>query len=159
LAHPAFTLAFIDVANHVFLVAAITLAILILALLAAALERFVAAVGRADDILVDAIAGMERTTALRFYGIYQRRTKNVGIAWVLSVVLGPFGAYAYLGYWGRAAIALITLNGLGGWWIESWFSIPQIVLMDKRALAENALAQLPFVLAQDAVHAPAGVRA
>lgn len=143
-------LGFVDVALKVISVAWVALAILILALLASALERFLVAAERADDIMFEALAGLEQTTARRLYQLFKTRSKNIGVAWLLSVVLGPFGAYAYLGNWGRAALALVTLNGFGAWWIESWFSIPQLVLMQKREIAASSIADLPFVMAQDA---------
>ncbi len=137
-------LAFIDVARSVILVAWVTLAILILALLAAAVERFIVASSRADDILAEALLSVDEPTARKFYPIFKRRAKNVGVAWILSVITGPLGAYLYLGDYGRAAIALVTLNGLGAWWIASWFIIPQAVLIDLRADAKNSLAELAF---------------
>jgi len=143
-------LGFVDVALKVISVAWIALAILILALLASALERFLVAAERADDIMFEALAGLERDAALRLYHAFKTRSKNIGVAWLLSVVLGPCGAYAYLGNWGRAALALVTLNGFGAWWIESWFSIPQLVLIQKREIAARSIADLPFMMSQDA---------
>jgi hypothetical protein len=138
------TLAFIDVARSVILVAWIALAILILALLAAAVERFIVASSRADDILFEALLPLDEATAQRFYPLFKRRAKNVGVAWVLSVVTGPLGAYLYLGDYGRAALALVTLNGLGAWWIASWFIIPQAVLISLRADVKACTGDLAF---------------
>jgi hypothetical protein len=138
------TLAFIDVARSVILVAWVALAILILALLAAAVERFVVASARADDILFEALLPLDEPTARRFYPLFKRRSKNVGIAWLLSVVTGPLGAYLYLGDYGRAALALVTLNGLGAWWIASWFIIPQAVLIALRSDVKTSIADLNF---------------
>lgn len=138
------TLAFIDVARSVILVAWVALAILIAALFAAAVERFVVAASRADDIIFEAVLGLDEPTARRFYPLFKRRAKNVGVAWILSVVTGPLGAYLYLGDYGRAALALVTLNGLGAWWIASWFIIPQAVLIRLRADATATIADLDY---------------
>jgi hypothetical protein len=137
-------LAFIDVARSVIVVAWSALAILILALLAAAVERFAVASSRADDILFEALLPLDEAAARKFYPLFKRRAKNVGIAWILSVVTGPLGAYLYLGDYGRAALALVTLNGLGAWWIASWFIIPQAVLIALRADVESSIADLKF---------------
>jgi len=136
--------AFIDVARSVIIVAWVTLVILILALLAAAVERFIVASSRADDILFEAVLGLEEPAARKFYPAFKHRAKNVGVAWILSVVTGPLGAYLYLGDYGRAAIALVTLNGLGAWWIASWFIIPQAVLIRLRADVTATIADLKF---------------
>jgi hypothetical protein len=122
----------------------VALVLLILALLAAAVERFIVASARADDILFEALVPLDEPTARRFYPLFKRRAKNVGVAWILSVVTGPLGAYLYLGDYGRAALALVTLNGLGAWWIASWFIIPQAVLIDLRADVKNCIADLNF---------------
>jgi hypothetical protein len=137
-------LAFDAVAHSVIIVAWVTLALLILALLAAAVERFIVASSRADDILFEALLPLDEDAARRFYPLFKRRAKNVGVAWVLSVVTGPLGAYLYLGDYGRAALALVTLNGLGAWWIASWFIIPQAVLIALRAEVKNSIADLTF---------------
>jgi len=136
--------AFIDVARSVIIVAWVSLVILILALLAAAVERFIVASSRADDILFEAVLELDEPAARKFYPVFKHRAKNVGVAWILSVVTGPLGAYLYLGDYGRAAIALVTLNGLGAWWIASWFIIPQAVLIRLRADVTATIADLKF---------------
>ena len=139
-------LAFNDTAVRVITVAWWALGILVLALLAAAVNRALVAVSRADDIVFEATVGLDAERARRFYALYQQRgPKNVALAWILSVVLGPIGAYAYLQQWRWFTIALLTLNGFGGWWVESWFSIPQLVLIENRRIARFTLEQLPYV--------------
>lgn len=146
-------LAFDDVGWHVITVAWITLAILLLALFIGALDRFLVAVGCADEIVFEATLGLDRASAITFYSLYRsRRPKNVAVAWILSVVLGPIGAFGYMEQWGKFAAALFTLNGLGAWWIESLFSIPQLVLIENRRSATWALEQLPFALQLEARH-------
>ncbi|GAC1432489.1 MAG: hypothetical protein NVSMB5_26350 [Candidatus Velthaea sp.] len=145
-------LAFNDVALRVIDVAWWSLGILVLALLAAAANRFFVTVGRADDIVFEATLGLDRTSAQRFYALYlSRKPKNLAIAWFLTVLLGPIGAFAYMEQWGKFTAALFTLNGFGAWWIESWFSVPHLVLMENRRIAQSSLEQLPFVMRQDAL--------
>lgn len=148
-------LAFDDVALHVLAVAWITLAILLLALLAAAANRFFVAAGRGDDLVFELTLGLDPQSATHFYQRYRRlRPKNVAIAWFLCVLFGPIGAFLYMEQWGKFAAAVFTLNGLGAWWIESLFSVPQLVLIENRQLAEAVLEQLPFTMrAEAAIHA------
>ncbi len=127
---------------HVIAVAWIALAILIAALLAAAIRFAVFAVGDANDILFASFAELPADRARYTYAFVRERSRNVAIAFALSVIAGPFGAYLYLGEYGKAILALVTLNGLGAWWIESWFSIPQVVLMRNCRLVLDARASL-----------------
>jgi hypothetical protein len=144
-------LAFDEVGWRVIQVSWTTLAILLLALFVGAADRFFAAVGSSDEIVFQATLGLDRVSAMTFYSLYRsRRPKNVAIAWILSVILGPIGAFGYMEQWGKFAAALFTLNGLGGWWIESLFSVPQLVLMENRRSAQWALEQLPFALQLEA---------
>src|ERR1700694_269927 len=83
-----YTLAFIDVALRVITVAWVALGILVAALLAAAIERFLVASERADDIVFETLAGLDRPTAMRAYVLFKTRTKNIGVAFLLSIVLG-----------------------------------------------------------------------
>ncbi|GAC1427028.1 MAG: hypothetical protein NVSMB64_33140 [Candidatus Velthaea sp.] len=143
-------LAFTDVALRVIGVAWWSLGILVLALLAAAANRFFIAVEQADEIVLQATLGLDRTAAQRFFTLYRSfRPKNVAVAWFLAVLLGPIGAFGYLQQWGKFTLALLTFNGLGAWWIESWFSVPQSVMLENRRIAKAALEQLPFVMRQD----------
>jgi hypothetical protein len=146
---PIAPIAFDDVGNAVFTVARVTLALLILGLLASAAAAVAASTRRADDLVYESMLGLDRESGVTFYELYRsRRPKNVTFAWLLSVVTGPFGAFAYLRNWPMCALALVTLNGLGAWWIESWFSVPALVTIENRASAQWALEQLPYVLGQ-----------
>jgi len=140
-------LAFDEVGWRIIQVAWTTLVILLVALFVGAAERFFAAVGRSDEIVFQATLGLDRASAMTFYSLYRsRRPKNVAVAWILSVILGPIGAFGYMEQWGKFAAALFTLNGLGAWWIESLYSVPQLVLIENRRSAQWALEQLPFAL-------------
>ncbi len=140
-------LAFDDVGMSVFRVAWITLVLLIVLLFAGSIRYFASTISRADDIVFESVAGLDRASALTFHELYRgRRPKNVAVAWILAVVTGPFGAFGYLGDWPKCFAALLTLNGLGAWWIESWFSVPQLVLIANRRSATWAMDQLPYVM-------------
>jgi len=142
-------IAFDDVGNAVFTVARVTLALLIFGLLASAAASVAASTRRADDLVYESMLGLDRESGVTFYELYRgRRPKNVTFAWLLSVVTGPFGAFAYMQNWPMCALAFVTLNGLGAWWIESWFSVPALVMIENRASARWALDQLPYVLEQ-----------
>ena len=142
--------AFDDVGSEVFAIARITLVLLIVALLASAARMVVSVIRREDDIVYEAMLGLDRVSAEAFYRLYRgREPKNVTFAWLCAVVAGPIGAFGYLRDWRAFALALLSLNGLGIWWIESWFSIPQLVLMRNRYVAHWALDQVPYVLKRD----------
>jgi hypothetical protein len=139
-------LALSGVGATVFQLAAALLAVLILALLAASARYFAETVRRADAIVVDAMLGLDRAGMIAFYDIYcGMRPANVAIAWFLAVLFGPLGAFIYLRD-GRFVIALVTLNGLGFWSIESWFSVPQLVMLQNRQKAAWALELVPAAL-------------
>jgi len=149
--HVSIFLAFDDVGWHVIEVAWFSLAILLLALFIGAADRFFVALGNCDGIVFESTLGLDRSSAMKFYSLYlSRRPKHVAVAWILSVLFGPIGAFGYLEQWGKFSAALFTLNGLGAWWIESLFSVPQLVLMENRRNAQWALEQLPFALQLDA---------
>lgn len=145
---PLEVLAFSGVGLTVFQVASTLLAVLLLGLLAASARYFGEAVVRADAIVVEAMLGLDRAGMLAFYDIYRgMRPANVAVAWFLSVIFGPFGSLLYLRD-GRFVVALITLNGLGLWSIESWFSVPQLVILQNRQKAAWALELVPAALAK-----------
>ncbi len=144
------SITFDDVGNAVFGVARITLALLILGLLASAAAAVAASTRRADDIVYESMVGLDRESGVKFYELYRgRRPKNVTFAWLLSVITGPLGAFAYMRNWKLCALAFVTLNGFGAWWIESWFSVPALVMIENRANARWALDQLPYAMEQE----------
>jgi hypothetical protein len=143
-------IAFDDVGNAVFTVARVTLTLLILALLASAAAAVAASTKRADDLVYESMLGLDRESGVKFYELYRgRKPKNVTFVWLLSVVAGPLGAFAYMRKWRLFALAVVTLNGLGAWWIESWFSVPALVMLENRENARWALEQLPYVMEQE----------
>jgi hypothetical protein len=143
-------LAFDNVGLEVFAVARITLALLILALLASAARTVVSVISQENDIVYEAMLGLDRAGGEAFYRLYRsREPKSAAFAWLCSVVAGPIGAFGYLRDWRIFSLALVTLNGLGGWWIESWFSVPQLVLIRNRRIARWAVDQVPYVLQGD----------
>jgi ABC-type Mn2+/Zn2+ transport system permease subunit len=147
---PITMLAFDDVGLHVFTVAWVTLSLLIFGLLASAAQALARVVGRADDIVYESMLGLDHASAQQFYRLYRsRHPKNVAFAWLCSVVAGPIGAFGYLRKWRLFAAAVVSLNGLGAWWIESWFSVPQIVLMENRDIAKWAIDRLADTPAGD----------
>ena len=140
---------FDDVGNLVFTVARTTLAVLILALLASSASALAATVRRSDDIVYESMLGLDRDSGATFYALYQsRRPKSVAFAWLCAVVAGPIGAFGYMRNWRLFATAVVTLNGLGAWWIESWFSVPQLVIIENRANARWAIEQLAYAMKQ-----------
>jgi uncharacterized protein YjeT (DUF2065 family) len=143
-------LAFDDVALRVIGIAWWAFGILVAALFLAAMNNFFFTIGRADDVIFEAVLGLDAPAAVKFYELYREfKPKNVAVAWFLTVVLGPIGTFLYLEQWGKFAAAIVTLNGFGAWWIESWFSTPRLVLDQNRRIARTVLAQLSFALKQD----------
>ena len=133
----------------VFRVAAVLLFILILALLAAAARYFANTIPRADRIVIEALLDLDNAGILAFWDIYRgMRPANVAVAWFLAVLFGPLGAFFYLRDGRRFFLALLTLNGLGVWSLESWFSVPQIVLLQNRQKAAWARELVPAALAR-----------
>jgi len=144
------SIAFDDVGNAVFAVARITLLLLVLGLLASAAAAVAASTRRADDLVYESMLDLDRESGAKFYELYRgRRPKNVTFAWLLAVVAGPLAAFAYLRNWRLCALAFVTLNGFGAWWIESWFSVPALVMIENRASARWALEQLPYVMERE----------
>jgi hypothetical protein len=140
-------LAFDAVGIDVIRTASITLAVLVVALLLASARYAFPHIARSDDIVFEAALGLDRISALTFYELYrERRPKNVAAAWFFAVLFGPIGAFAYLRAWPKFTAALLTLNGLGAWWLESWFSVPQLVTIENARIAREAVELVPAVL-------------
>lgn len=127
-------LGFVGVGLTVIVVAWVTLAILLLALVAAAANNFFRSVDDFDDDVREATMDLDPNARRRFFDIYASlRPKNPAVAWFLAVGLGPIGASLYRGKWGTFCGALVTLNGLGAWWLESIFTTPYLVAIENRA--------------------------
>ena len=134
---PLYLIAFEGVGFEIFVVAWVTLAILIAALLAAAANSFFRNVGRFDDVLREATMDLAPAERRRFFELYEsRRPKNPAVAWFLAVAFGPAGANLYRGKWPAFFAAVVSLNGLGAWWLESWFTSPHLVALENRKLIE-----------------------
>lgn len=130
---PVFLVAFNDVGLEVFAVAWITLAILIAALLSAAVNHFFRSVGHFDVDLREATMDLSPPARRRFFELYEsQHPKNPAVAWFLAVGLGPAGANLYRGEWAAFFAAVVSLNGLGAWWLESWFTTPHLVVIKNR---------------------------
>ncbi len=135
-----FHVAFLGVGLTVFTLAWGTLALLIAALLAAATSSFFRSVGDFDNQVREATMDLAPAQRRRFYDLYTSlRPKNPAVAWFLAVGLGPAGANLYREKWPAMLGALVTFNGLGAWWIESWFTTPYLVLIENRASIAYAL--------------------
>jgi hypothetical protein len=127
------SLAFAGVALEIWYVAWVALALLVFALLAAAASVFFRSVGHFDDELREATMALTPPERRRFFELYEScRPKNPAVAWFLAVGLGPIGANLYRGNVGAFVAALFSLNGLGAWWLESWFTTPHLVLIENR---------------------------
>lgn len=89
-----------------------------------------------------------------FHSMYATRKKSVAVTYVLSVLLGPSIGYAYLGEWGIALISLLTLQGLGIWWVLGIFTAWSWAIQhNKRAEAEV----INYFLSQIALESGAAV--
>ncbi|GAC1531069.1 MAG: hypothetical protein NVS2B8_19390 [Vulcanimicrobiaceae bacterium] len=133
-------LGFAGVGLTVFVVAWVTLGVLVLALLAAATNHFFRSVPSFDEDLREVTMEMEPADRRRFFELYASlRPKSPAVAWFLAVVLGPMGANLYRQKWGAFLAALVSLNGLGAWWLESWYTTPHLVQIDNRAAIAYAL--------------------
>jgi len=130
------TLPIVDgLTRTIFIVAWATFAVLVVGLLAAAAGAFFSSIVRFDDELREATMDLSPSARRRFYALYDgRRPKSPAVAWCLAVAFGPAGANLYLEQWAACAVAVISLNGLGVWWFESWFSTPRLVIIKNRRI-------------------------
>ncbi len=131
---------FTDVGLEVWAVAAVTLVLLILALVAASAYVLFRSVPHFQDDVRAATMDLTPAMRRRFFEVYDaEKPLDPAVAWFLAVGLGPFGVNFYRGKYFTSAAALITLNGLGAWWFESLFTAPQFVLIENRALIKQSL--------------------
>jgi hypothetical protein len=131
---------FSDVGLTVWAVAAVTLVILILALVAASAYVFFRSVAHFDDDVREATMDFDPAARRRFYEIYDSlKPRDPAVAWFLAVGLGPAGVNFYRGKALPCVAAILSLNGLGAWWLESMFTAPQFVLIENRALIASTL--------------------
>ncbi len=147
---------FSDVGLEVWAVAAVTLVLLILALLAASANVVFRSAPRFQDDVREATMDLSPAMRRRFYALYDaEKPKDPAIAWFLAVGLGPAGANLYRRKPFAFFAAILSLNGLGAWWLESWFTTPQFVLVENRKLiaATLSLVQQEALRAQNATTA------
>jgi hypothetical protein len=138
-------LAFSDVGIQVFTFAAVALVVLVLALFAAAANVFFRNVEHFDDDVREATMDLSPQDRRRFFELYTSRgPKSAAVAWFLAVVLGPVGVNLYRGKPLPCIAAILSLNGLGAWWIESWFTAPQFVLIENRRFIAWALQTMEY---------------
>ncbi len=132
-------LSFAGVGLEVFVVAWVTFVVLVFALLAAAANYFFLNVARFDDHVREMTMPLDPEERRRFYALYEsRHPKDAAVAWFLAVGLGPIGSNLYRTQWSAFFAAVVSLNGLGVWWVESWFTTPGLVMMKNREYAEWA---------------------
>lgn len=149
--------AFAGVGLQVFIVAWVALAILLVALLAAASYSFFRSIGQFDDELREATMDLDPQTRRLFYARYSSlHPKSPAVAWFLAVVFGPIGANLYRQKWGAFFGALVTLNGLGAWWMESIYTTPHLVHIENRELIAYAMQLVREDLAESLAVLPRG---
>ena len=142
---------FSDVGLEVWGVAAVTLVLLILALLAASAYVLFRSAPRFQHDVLEATMELSPAMRRRFFELYATaKPRDPAIAWFLAVGLGPVGVNFYRGKPYTFIAALLSLNGLGAWWLESWFTAPQFVLIENRALIAQTLSFLQQEAKRDA---------
>ncbi len=125
---------------EVWAVAAITLVLLLLALVAASASVFFRSVAHFEDDVREATMELSPADRRRFYDIYASlKPRDPAVAWFLAVGLGPAGVNFYRGKALACVAAIVSLNGLAAWWLESIFTAPQFVLIENRKLIASTL--------------------
>ncbi len=142
---------FSDVGLEVWGVAAVTLVLLLLALVAASAYVFFRSLAHFQDDVREATMDLSPEMRRRFYAAYDaEKPRDPAVAWFLAVGLGPIGVNFYRGKGLAFFAALVSLNGLGAWWMESLFTAPQFVLIENRALIKQSLSFIQQEAARDA---------
>jgi hypothetical protein len=142
---------FSDVGLEVWGVAAVTLVLLLLALVAASAYVFFRSLAHFQDDVREATMDLSPEMRRRFYAAYDaEKPRDPAVAWFLAVGLGPIGVNLYRGKGFAFFAALVSLNGLGAWWMESLFTAPQFVLIENRALIKQSLSFIQQEAARDA---------
>jgi len=123
---------------------------LILALLAASAYVLFRSLPHFQDDVREATMDLSPAMRRRFFAVYDaEKPRDPAVAWFLAVALGPIGVNFYRGKGLAFLAALVSLNGLGAWWMESWFTAPQFVLMENRALIKQSLSFVQQEAARD----------
>ena len=96
----------------------------------------------------------ERITRLNIHDLTERellilrqevddRRKSVATTWILWLLLGWFGAHRfYLGRIGTGIAMLLTLGGLGIWWIVDAFLISGMLRTNQRKVEKDVLEEI-----------------
>jgi hypothetical protein len=93
------------------------------------------------DELAESIT--RRDDVVLFRQLYRnKQPRNVVLAWALTAFLTPTVSYIYSRQSVRALLSLITLQGLGIWWLVSIFSMPFEIMNINKRMADEAYAQL-----------------
>lgn len=71
-----------------------------------------------------------------------KQPKSVLAAWLLTFFLSPTISYIYQNKWALAVIAFLTFQGLGAWWVISWFTMPGEVARYNLLLADQAFNEI-----------------
>jgi hypothetical protein len=77
-----------------------------------------------------------------------KQPKSVLAAWLLTFFLSPTISYIYQNKWALAIIAFLTFQGLGIWWVISWFTMPGEVARYNQLLADKAFNEIMMVRPQ-----------
>lgn len=92
--------------------------------------------------------------AALFHSIYRSKNpRSTLAAWLLTIFLSPTISYIYQNRWIPAAISFLTIQGLGLWWVISWFTMPSEVAKTNMRLADEAFNQV-MLARPGAVNAP-----
>lgn len=78
---------------------------------------------------------------------YQRRTKSVGLAYVLWLCLGFH--YLYLGKWGTQFIFWFTAGGFFIWYFIDLFRIPGVVSEYNKTIAIEVMSEFKTIMSDD----------
>jgi hypothetical protein len=142
---------FSDVGLEVWGLAFVVLVLLILALLAASAYVLFRSLPHFQDDVREATMDLSPEMRRRFFAAYDaEKPRDPAVAWFLAVGLGPIGVNFYRGKGLAFFAALVSLNGLGAWWMESWFTAPQFVLIENRALIKQSLSFIQQEAAREA---------
>jgi hypothetical protein len=118
--------------------------VFLIVIIAGAVWFFVGPAKHADDyvkMLKSQLGNVE--DQVLFQQMYQvKGPKNVIIAWLLTTLLSPTISYAYRGKWGLSALAFVTLQGFGVWWLVAIFTTPLEVMAQNKRFAEEAFTEL-----------------
>ncbi len=100
---------------------------------------------KATNRYVDSLAASvtRRDDAVLFRQLYRnKQPRNLVLAWFLTALLTPTVGYIYSRQWVKMLLSIVTLEGLGVWWIVGCFTMPYEVMNYNKHLADEAYAEL-----------------